>query len=61
MTVLRHDGHWAACYGGEKGKLRPAPDLVIPASVSEADLERYLADLCHEWATDAHPDVRRIR
>ena len=32
----------------------------LPSSVSETDLERYLADLCHEWATEAG-EVYRAR
>ena len=32
----------------------------IPPELAEPDLERYLADLCHELATPARPHVRRI-
>ena len=60
MVVERSETQWSAFYVGE-GKRRLAQDVVIPPSVSESELERYLADLCHEWATERHPAVRRLR
>ena len=60
VLVLREHDHWSAYYIGAEGKRRSAKDIVIPASVAEADLEKYLADLCHEWATEEHPDVRKL-
>lgn len=56
----REQGHWLAYYIGAEGKRRSATDIIIPASVAEAELERYLADLYHEWATEKHPDVRQL-
>ena len=60
VLVLREQGHWSAYYIGTDGKRRSAKDIVIPASVAEAELEQYLSDLFHECATEEHPDVRRI-
>ena len=48
-------------YRGTEGKRRAAPDLVVPNDVGESQLGQYLADLCHEWATERHPDVRRLK
>ena len=59
LVVQTEDG-WSAFYLGVEGKRRPAYDIVIPGFVTEAELERYLADLCHEWARERHPDVRRL-
>jgi hypothetical protein len=57
---IRRDGdRWRAYRLGE-GKRRELHDLVIPAELQEPDLERFLADLCHEMATAARPNVRRI-
>jgi hypothetical protein len=39
---------------------RPARDIVIPDGLEESDIERYLDDLCHEWASDNNNRVRRI-
>ncbi|MCP4627871.1 MAG: hypothetical protein GY850_30795 [bacterium] len=51
---------WDISYTGGQGKSRPAPDIFIPDFIAESEIEQYLADLCHEWATDKHPVVRRI-
>jgi hypothetical protein len=60
VIVSRVEEAWKAYYGGSEGKRRPATDIVIPASVEEPALRQYLADLCHEWATSSHPDVRQL-
>lgn len=51
---------WSLYYVGEDGKRRLAHDIQVPADVSDADLDQYLADLCHEWATEQSPGVRRL-
>ena len=60
VIVSRVGRDWKAYYGGSEGKRRPAIDIVIPASIEEADLCKYLSDLCHEWATSSYPDVRQL-
>jgi len=52
VLVELEQQHWSAYYLGADGKRRSAKGIVIPTSISEADLEQYLADLCHEWATE---------
>jgi hypothetical protein len=47
-------------YASDQGKKRPVTDIFIPDFISEFDIEQYLADLCHEWATEKHPIVRRM-
>lgn len=52
---------WAIRYPGVEGKQGPHLGLPIPAFIDDEDaLANYLADLCHEWATPEHPDVRWI-
>lgn len=60
VFVERAGGGWSVSYPGPDGKRRLADDIVIPPAVTEAELGRYLADLCHEWATPEHPDVQRV-
>ncbi len=60
VIVQREDERWAVFYTGADGKKRIAKDIVIPAVLEAAEVERYLADLCHEWATEIQPNVRRI-
>ena len=42
------------------GKRRFADEIVVPSFITESELESYLADLCHEWATDEHAEVSRL-
>jgi len=51
---------WKIYYAGSEGKRRPALDLVVPPEISVSQLEQYLADLCHEWATEQNPGVKRL-
>jgi hypothetical protein len=44
-----------------EGKRGPPLDLPIPYFIDDHDaLAKYLADLCHEWASPAHPEVRWV-
>lgn len=61
ILVERHTDRWAVFYAGPEGKRRPADGIMIPSSLlEEEEIERYLDDLCHEWATAKHPSVRRL-
>ena len=60
VTVEKTDAGWAVFYPGADGRRRPAEDLVIPDFIGESELENYLSDLCHEWASARHPAVRRL-
>ena len=60
VIVMRVRETWKAYYAGSEGKRRPATDIVIPASIDEAGLCQYLSDLCHEWATSSHLDVKQL-
>jgi hypothetical protein len=60
VLVVESEAGWSVFYLGPEGKRRPAHDILVPPFVSESELERYLADLCHESATERHPHVRRL-
>ena len=60
MLVEESAQGWAAFYLGNEGKRRLATDIIIPESLYATDIEQYLADLCHEWATEQHPDVKQL-
>ena len=60
VLVSRTVDHWTAYYLGAEGKKRVASDIVVPAEMPESEIEQYLGDLCHEWATDRHPSVKRL-
>lgn len=61
VIASRTGDRWEVFYSGADGKRRLAKDIVVPSDVREPDLEQYLADLCHEWATERFPTVRRIK
>ena len=60
IMVSRTGNRWNVDYMGDQGKRRPATDILIPDFISESEIEQFLSDLCHEWATEDHPVVKRI-
>ena len=60
VLVSRAEDRWITYYLGNEGKRRLASDIAVPAEMLESDIEQYLGDLCHEWATARHPNVKRI-
>ena len=61
MLVEETEHGWSVFYLGQEGKRRPATNIVVPRSVTAAQLVQYLADLCHEWASARHPQVKRLQ
>ena len=59
LAVHTNDG-WEIFYIGEGGKRRLATEIFVPNFVEETDIENYIEDICHEWATEKHPNVRRL-
>jgi len=60
VLIERCADGWEVFYLGSEGKRRLAEDIFIPSTILEGELERYVADLCHEWATSRNPSVVRI-
>jgi hypothetical protein len=60
ILVADSGNGWAVFYLGVEGKKRPAADIVVPAEIPESEIEQYLGDICHEWATEQHPYVKRL-
>jgi len=60
ILVERQNKAWRVFHVGAEGKRRLATDMMVPSTTTEAELEQYFFDLCHEWATPRHPDVRRL-
>jgi len=59
VLVEKTESGWVAFYLGSEGKRRHANNIFIPSNIPESEIQRYLGDLCHEWASEQHPDVRR--
>lgn len=60
VEVLRKDGEWEAYYLGNEGKKRPASDLNIPSSLTQSEIQEYLADVFHEYATFSNGEIEEI-
>lgn len=60
VLVVESEKGWVTFYPGTEGKRRPATDIVLPPDMAESDIEQYLDDLCHEWATQRYPSVKRL-
>jgi hypothetical protein len=60
VLIERCADGWEVFDLGSEGKRRRAEGIFIPSDISEEELERYLADLCHEGATPRYPSVIRL-
>ncbi len=60
VLATQSDKGWSIYYLSGGGKRRPANDIVIPSFVDESEIETYLADICHEWASEKYSEVRRL-
>lgn len=60
IGIDRREGEWRAFYLGADGKRREATDVLIPPTLTESELPRFLADLFHESATPERREVRRL-
>ena len=59
VLVQKEDTGWSTFYPGAEGKRRRA-GIFIPPEITAAELKQYLSDLCHEWASEKHPEVVRL-
>ena len=59
LAIHTNDG-WEMFYLSEGGKRRLATEIFFPNFVKETEIENYIEDICHEWATEKHPNVRRL-
>ena len=61
VLAIRTSEGWSMFYISDDGKRRPAHDIPVPEFVHESEIDNFLADLCHEWATEKNNDVRRLK
>lgn len=60
LRVERRAGAWWAAWEGGEGKLAPAGDVVVPATLAADEVGPFLDDHFHERATRSRPAVRRL-
>jgi hypothetical protein len=59
LAIHTKDG-WEMFYLSEDGKRRLATEIFVPNFVKGTEIENYIEDICHEWATEKYPNVRRL-
>jgi len=60
LRVERRADAWWAAWEGSEGKLAPAGDVVVPATLAAGEVRQFLDDHFHERATRSRPAVRRL-
>ena len=60
IEILKIDEKWKVFILSSDGKKRPANDIFIPSSVKESEIEIYLEDLLHEWASPENDKIIKI-
>ena len=60
VLAIHTDDGWEVFYLSEGGKRRLATEIFVPKFVKETEIENYIEDICHEWATEKHSYVRRL-
>ena len=61
VLAMQTNEGWSMFYLSDDGKSRPALDIFVPEFVNESEIENFLADICHEWATEKNNSVRRLK
>ena len=59
VLVTESESGWTVFYLGEGTRI-PAADIKLPPDILESEIEQWLDDICHEWATAQHPIVERL-
>jgi hypothetical protein len=51
LLVAHEEGGWRVYLMGADGKKRLAPEIPIPSHITEPELQGYLEDFLHEFAS----------
>jgi len=61
FMVAEYSGSgWKLFDLGHEGKRMLVTDVVVPDFISLPEIDQYLADIYHEYASDRHPAVKRL-
>jgi len=58
LEVIRSNDQWMTFYCGNNGVKRKADDIHIPPSLEESEINEYIADVFHEWATSESNEIK---
>ncbi len=60
MSVIKKESEWQLFNESYTGIRSRVFDVMIPSEMEESELEKYLDDIYHEFASEKHPRVRRL-
>ncbi|MCG8565836.1 MAG: hypothetical protein MI747_12215 [Desulfobacterales bacterium] len=60
MDIQRMNHRWQVYLLGQDGKRRLLHEVLIPSHVPDHELETYLEDLLHEWASPGKDQVIKL-
>ena len=60
LIVEQVGNGWVVFYPGADGKKRMAENIIIPSFLCEAEILKYLEDICHEWACGPDSKVKIV-
>ena len=60
IEIVRQENRWIVFYLGDEGKKRTAHNIFIPPDLKENEIQNYLGDLLHEWASPSNNQIVEI-
>lgn len=60
MSVVKKEQEWQLFNDPEVGIRSRVYDVIIPADIKESELEKYLDDIYHEYASEKYPRVTKL-
>ena len=61
MSVSRKDGQWLLFNESVTGLKARVYDVVIPSELQEDEIATYLDDIYHEYSSEGHTKVERLK
>ncbi|MCG8687580.1 MAG: hypothetical protein MI892_22080 [Desulfobacterales bacterium] len=61
IEIIKSDEKWKVFILGRGGKRQPAHNIFIPSDIAEKDIENWLEDLLHEWASPQNDKIIKLK
>nr|WP_210330383.1 hypothetical protein [Aliikangiella sp. G2MR2-5] len=61
MSVIKSEHEWQLFNESDTGIRSRVYDVMIPSDIDESKLEKYLDDIYHEYASEKHSKVKRLK
>ena len=60
MSVIKKDQEWQLFNESDTGIRSRVYDVIIPTDLAESELDKYLADIYHEYSSEKHSKVKKL-